>query len=152
MGLMERARTADRWAEVLVQELTENLQQRWAEEFARDLSKELCEQLDEDFQEDLPDRPAQRLAENLADELRESLLTELQGELPADVRRMLHEDLEGLLFAQLTSGNSTESIRQVATEREEELAEKWARWVAGELTSHLLHRLADKLHAKPEAS
>jgi hypothetical protein len=152
MGLMKQAKTAQQWAELLVQELTENLRQNWAEEFANDLSTELCEQLDEDFQEDLPPVSAKRLAERLADDLRDSLVTELQGELPQDVRKILHEDLENLVFEQLTRGSSVEDIRQVATQREEELAEKWARWVAGELTSHLLHQLADQIGTDGDSS
>ncbi len=150
MGLIERATTADRWAAMLVQELTENLRQQWAEEFANDLSLELCEQLDEDFQEDMPPVSAKQLAEDLADDLRESLLTELQSELPRDVCRILHSELEKLVFEQLTRGRSAEAIRQVVAKREEELAEKWARWVAGELTSLLLNRLADRIEERPE--
>jgi hypothetical protein len=145
MGVVKRARTAEQWADLLVQELSENLKQHWAEQLARDLSVELCEELDEDFHEDMPSLPAKQLAEELAEELRQGLLQELQGDLPQQVRQILHAELEELLFAQLTSGHSTDTIRQLAIEREEELAEKWARWVAGELTSHLLERLADRM-------
>ncbi len=146
MGLMKRAKTAEQWANLLVQELSENLRQYWAHQLAKDLSSELQEQLDEDFSEDMPSLPARRLAEQLAGELRESLLTELQGEIPRDVRDILHSDMEELLFEQLKKGESTEAIRQIAMQREEQLAEKWARWIAGELTSHLLRKLADKIH------
>ena len=146
MGLMKRAKTAEQWANLLVQELSENLRQYWAHQLAKDLSSELQEQLDEDFSEDMPSLPARRLAEQLAGELRESLLTELQGEIPRDVRGILHSDMEELLFEQLKKGESTEAIRQIAMQREEQLAEKWARWIAGELTSHLLRKLADKIH------
>jgi DNA primase len=145
MGLLERARTAKRWADLFVQELSENLRQKWAEEFAIDLSEELQEQLDEDFQEDLSPMSAKQLSEDLAAELRFSLLSELQEDLPQDIHQLIHDDLENLLFQQLTKGTSADHIHHVAVRREEELAELWARWVAGELTSHLLHRLADRM-------
>ncbi|MBN2497896.1 MAG: hypothetical protein JXR96_25100 [Deltaproteobacteria bacterium] len=148
MGLMERARKANRWAGILVEELAEQLHSR-SEEYAWNLAAELQETLGEDFHELMPASPAESLAEELAAELREGLLAELQSELPEDVRQILHEDLEKLIFEQLTRHRPAEVIRQLALQREEELAEEWARWVAGEITHHLLERLADDVeHAR----
>lgn len=145
MGLVERATTASRWADLLVEELNENLRERWGKRFADVIAYELYDTLDEDFQEDMPPQPARALASELAAELREKLALELQEDLPEDVRRRLHDELERLLFEQMSQGRPADSIRKVASHREHILAERWARWLAGELTRRLLERLADRL-------
>ncbi len=149
MELMKRAEAANRWAKILVQELTERLHNRSAQ-LAEELAGELQAELDEDFRELLPSVPAEQLSEVLAAELRTKLLEELQEGLPLDVRKILHKELEKLVFEQLDKGQSKEDIRLLALQREDELAEHWARWVAGEMTHLLLERLAEQLTANQE--
>ncbi|HOX42869.1 MAG TPA: hypothetical protein PK668_04680 [Myxococcota bacterium] len=149
MRLEERARAARNWADMLVQELGENLRDRWADHLAETLSRELQEELDEDLQEVMPPVQAARLADAMSDDLWEELHEELRRELPADVQRALHEELEALLFQELTRGRPRQSIRRMAVAREEQLAEEWARYLAGEVVHHLFERVVNRLGKDP---